>query len=96
MSFLTRTALRAPRVFAPRAFSTSFVAYKTPVEAAKDTLKTVDKAVAGKIVDGIEIGGMSSQVSVKFPPLPVGSSPKQTKSGPLFASFGSQLMNNSD
>ena len=61
MSFLTRTAIRtAPRVsaFAPRAFSTSFVAQKTATEAVKDTVKGVDRAVSDKLVDGIEIGRM--------------------------------------
>ncbi len=33
---------------------------KTATEAVKDTLKTVDKAVSEKIVDGIELGGMFS------------------------------------
>ncbi|KAG9241278.1 hypothetical protein BJ878DRAFT_578371 [Calycina marina] len=58
MSCLTRTVLRAPRTiaFAPRAFSTTFVTQKTATETAKDTLHAADKAVAGKIVDGIEVG----------------------------------------
>ncbi|KAH8595182.1 hypothetical protein B0O99DRAFT_594763 [Bisporella sp. PMI_857] len=58
MSFLTRTALRAPRsiAFAPRAFSTSFIAQKSATESVKDTAHSVDKAVANKIVDGIELG----------------------------------------
>jgi hypothetical protein len=33
------------------------VAQKSAVEAVKETLKTVDKAVASKIVEGIEVGG---------------------------------------
>jgi hypothetical protein len=59
MSFLTRTAIRPVSLtarFAPRAFSTSFVARKTPTEAVKDTVKGVDRAVSDKLVDGIEIG----------------------------------------
>jgi len=58
MSFLTRTSIRnATRAtFAPRAFSTSFAAQKTTTESAKDTLKTVDRKVSDKLVDGIEVG----------------------------------------
>ena len=58
MSFLTRTALRAPRTiaFAPRAFSTSFISQKSATETVKETVHAADKAVAGKIVDGIEVG----------------------------------------
>ncbi|KAL3426382.1 lea domain protein [Phlyctema vagabunda] len=59
MSFLTRalprTTVRAA-TFTPRAFSTSFVVRKSPVESVKDGLKTVDRAVSDKIVDGIEAG----------------------------------------
>lgn len=63
MSFLTRTApslFRATRTttFAPRAFSTSFVVRKSPTETVKAAAKTVDRAVANKLVDGIEIGRM--------------------------------------
>jgi hypothetical protein len=62
MSFLTRTSIRVASraTFAPRAFSTSFTAQKTATEAAKDTLKTVDRKVSDKIVDGIEVGRMCS------------------------------------
>ncbi|RDW84942.1 hypothetical protein BP6252_02532 [Coleophoma cylindrospora] len=61
MSFLTRAIPRTARAAtfttqAPRAFSTSFVARKSPVDATKDTLKAVDRAVADKLVDGIEVG----------------------------------------
>jgi hypothetical protein len=66
MSFLTEAAtrrmatLQVPRTMAaaaPRAaFSTSIRFQKTPVESAKDTLKTVDRTVSDKIVDGINIG----------------------------------------
>lgn len=64
MSFLTRTTLRlAPRTttFAPRAFSTSFAAQKTATESVKDTIHSVDKAVASKIVDGIEASETAAQ-----------------------------------
>ena len=64
MSFLTRTTPIA-RAFAARsavpttrAFSAGFVNRKSPVEAAKDAAKTVDRAVSDKLVDGIEIGRM--------------------------------------
>jgi hypothetical protein len=60
MSFLARTAPRFTRsiAFAPRAFSTSFAAHKSATETVKDTVKTVDRKVADKLVDGIEIGRM--------------------------------------
>ncbi|TAQ89851.1 hypothetical protein B7494_g1827 [Chlorociboria aeruginascens] len=70
MSFLSRT-IRPARVahcarmattgFAPRAFSTSFVAQKSATEAVKDGVKTVDRAVSDKIVDGIEVGQTAAQ-----------------------------------
>ncbi|KAH8819489.1 hypothetical protein F5884DRAFT_760678 [Xylogone sp. PMI_703] len=65
MSFLTRTttsALRSARItpavtaVAPRFFSNTAAAQRGPVETAKDAVKTVDRAVSNKIVDGIEIG----------------------------------------
>ncbi|KIN01050.1 hypothetical protein OIDMADRAFT_19084 [Oidiodendron maius Zn] len=58
MSFLTRTAIRSTRsmVFAPRLFSTSLATRKTATEAVKDTVKTVDRKVSDKLVDGIELG----------------------------------------
>lgn len=58
MSFLTRTAIRSSRsvTFAPRAFSTSLANRKTATEAVKDTVKTVDRKVSDKLVDGIELG----------------------------------------
>lgn len=42
-----------------RLFSTSVRVQKGPVDAAKDTLKTVDKTVSQTIVAGIEKGGKS-------------------------------------
>jgi len=66
MSFLTEAAtrrlatLQVPRTIAtaaPRAsFSTSVNLQKTIADATKDTLKTVDRAVSDKLVDGIDIG----------------------------------------
>ncbi|KAH7155163.1 hypothetical protein B0J13DRAFT_544923 [Dactylonectria estremocensis] len=64
MSFLTENLVRnaglVPRMFprmiaiqAPRAFSTSFAYNRTAPEAIKDSLKTVDRAVSDKLVDGI-------------------------------------------
>jgi hypothetical protein len=58
MSFLTTRTAFAARTFATRAFSTTYVAHKSVTETVKETVKTVDKAVASKIVDGIEMGGM--------------------------------------
>lgn len=64
MSFITQTIGRRassiiPRVAtqAPR-FSTTTRLEKGPVDAAKDGLKTVDRAVSDKLVDGIDIAGM--------------------------------------
>ena len=59
-----RVATQVPRTFittAPRAaFSSSVVLQKSAVDSAKDTLKTVDRAVADKLVDGINVGGKST------------------------------------
>lgn len=64
MSFLTEAAIRrlaltsrVAAVQAPRQFSTSIVAQKTVTEAAKDTIKNVDRKVSDKLVDGINAGG---------------------------------------
>jgi len=72
MSFLTEAAARrvatatrqVPRALAnsgvPRAaFSSGVTLQKSAVDSAKDTLKTVDRAVSDKLVDGINIGCMS-------------------------------------
>ncbi|KAI2635764.1 hypothetical protein GGS26DRAFT_511917 [Hypomontagnella submonticulosa] len=63
MSFLTEAAARrlalTSRVAvipAPRHFSTSIAARKSVTETAKDTLKTVDRKVSDKLVDGINAG----------------------------------------
>ena len=68
MSFLTEAAARrvatlqvVPRAFAttsvPRAaFSSSVTLQKSVVDSTKETLKTVDRAVSDKLVDGINIG----------------------------------------
>ncbi|KAI1468340.1 uncharacterized protein F4812DRAFT_426337 [Daldinia caldariorum] len=62
MSFLEVTARRLATtsrvavVPAPRHFSTSIAAQKSVTEAAKDTLKTVDRKVSDKLVDGINVG----------------------------------------
>lgn len=63
MSFLARTSFRAaPRAaFATRAFSTSFAAHKSATETVKSGLKTVDRAVSDKLVDGIELGETAAQ-----------------------------------
>lgn len=61
MSFLLRTLPRQSAAvrftpLAPQAFSTSFVQRKSATETVKDTVKTVDRAVSDKLVDGIEVG----------------------------------------
>jgi hypothetical protein len=60
MSFVIGvTSRRAAAVAIPaaRAISTTTVVQKTATETVKDTLKAVDKTVASKIVDGIEVSG---------------------------------------
>jgi len=47
--------------FAPRAFSTSLALKKSPVEATKDAVKTVDRKVSDKLVDGIELGQTAAE-----------------------------------
>jgi hypothetical protein len=51
MAFVARTA--AALVPRGRTFGTTSVARKKATQAIKETLKSADKAVAGKIVDGI-------------------------------------------
>lgn len=67
MSYITQTLARrvatVPRavaVHAPRAFTTSIARQKTPVDSVKDGLKTVDRAVSDKLVDGINVAGMKT------------------------------------
>merc|ERR1711964_632137 len=65
-SFLTwRTVTRATRApatsFAPRAFSTTFVARKSATESVKDGVKTVDRKVSDVLVEGIEVGQTAAQ-----------------------------------
>jgi hypothetical protein len=71
MSFLTRTTplLRtAVGRQGARAFSTSMVHRKIVPEPVKDAVKTVDRKVSDKIVDGIELGRKSSLFcSLPFP-----------------------------
>ncbi|KAK2628832.1 hypothetical protein QTJ16_001935 [Diplocarpon rosae] len=65
MSFLTRTTIlnasRSSVRFAPRAFSTSFVARKSATETVKDSVKTVDRKVSDVLVGGIEAGESAAQ-----------------------------------
>lgn len=44
----------------PRLFSTTLSQQKGPVDAAKDGLKTVDRAVSDAAVAGIDKGSMST------------------------------------
>ncbi|RAL64753.1 hypothetical protein DID88_001784 [Monilinia fructigena] len=44
-----------------RPFSSTRIAPKSATESVKDARKTVDKAVASKIVDGIEAGQTAAQ-----------------------------------
>ncbi|KAI0148632.1 hypothetical protein GGR57DRAFT_475002 [Xylariaceae sp. FL1272] len=68
MSFLTESAIRrlalgarASTIQAPRQFSTSFAARKTVTESAKDTLKSVDRKVSDKLVDGINASSKAAE-----------------------------------
>ncbi|KAI1129753.1 hypothetical protein F5Y10DRAFT_145062 [Nemania abortiva] len=68
MSFLSEAAIRrmalVPRVAsvqAPRQFSTTIAARKTMTESAKDTLKSVDRKVSDKLVDGINVGAKAAE-----------------------------------
>ncbi|KAJ0164516.1 hypothetical protein CTA2_810 [Colletotrichum tanaceti] len=66
MSFLIETTGRRlatlprviPRTFAvaPRSFATTVPAQKSATETVKDGLKTVDRKVSDKLVDGIDAG----------------------------------------
>lgn len=59
MATLIRTRFTTATV--PRAsFTTSLSQRKNIVDAGKDALKSVDRAVSDKIVDGIDVGGTSS------------------------------------
>lgn len=46
-------AARASVIQAPRQFSTTIPAWKSTTETVKDGLKTVDRKVSDKLVDGI-------------------------------------------
>ncbi|KAI1305032.1 hypothetical protein F5Y03DRAFT_162496 [Xylaria venustula] len=68
MLFLTETVIRRAGVasrFAsvqiPRQFGTSMAARKTISESAKDTLKSVDRKVSDKIVEGINISSKAAE-----------------------------------
>lgn len=59
MSFLRSIPRKALPLTRTRFFSTTFPAQKTATEAAKDTLKSVDRTISDAAVKGIEKGGMS-------------------------------------
>ncbi|KAI0534743.1 hypothetical protein GGR58DRAFT_481777 [Xylaria digitata] len=68
MSFLTETIARrvaltsrVASIQAPRQFSTSMASRKTITEAAKDTIKSVDRKVSDKLVAGINIGAKAAE-----------------------------------
>jgi hypothetical protein len=50
--------LRTAATRQTRLFATSHPLHRGPVQAGKDALKTVDRAVSDTIVKGIETGGM--------------------------------------
>ncbi|TGO23721.1 hypothetical protein BPAE_0123g00110 [Botrytis paeoniae] len=68
MQSITRTLSRQSRLFTPqlriqatRPFSSTFISRKSATETVKETVHKVDKAVASKIVDGIEVGQTATQ-----------------------------------
>ncbi|KAI1822546.1 hypothetical protein F4861DRAFT_513935 [Xylaria intraflava] len=68
MSFLTEKALRrmatisrVASVPAPRRFSAGIVGRKSVAQSAKDTLKSVDRKVSDKLVDGINVGTKAAE-----------------------------------
>ncbi|KAK7757362.1 hypothetical protein SLS62_000374 [Diatrype stigma] len=68
MAFITKVAgrrmalaARASVVQAPRQFSTSLAAQKSATETVKDSLKTVDRKVSDKLVDGINVGAAAAE-----------------------------------
>ncbi|KAM0277277.1 hypothetical protein ACHAQH_005936 [Verticillium albo-atrum] len=70
MSFLIETITRrtaalpitrAATIAAPRTFTTTPFASKSATETVKDGLKTVDRAVSDKLVDGINAGSNAAQ-----------------------------------
>lgn len=64
MSFLRIVPRKALPLTRTRFFSTTFAAQKTATEAAKDTLKSVDRTVSDAAVRGIEKGGMSYPIPI--------------------------------
>lgn len=78
MSFLTEATTRRMAALSrtrlttlPRAsFTTSIYLRKNVVDAGKDALKSVDRAVSNKIVDGIDAGGTLSSYSSSPSPHP--------------------------
>ncbi|KAF7910362.1 hypothetical protein BELL_0688g00030 [Botrytis elliptica] len=68
MQSITRTLTRQSPLFTPqlripatRPFSSTLISRKSATEAVKETVHKVDKAVASKIVDGIEVGQTATQ-----------------------------------
>ena len=69
---------RASIAQAPRQFSTSFAAQKSATESVKDGLKTVNRKVSDKLVDGINASSMST--SLPSSPSPLVRCPRITPS----------------
>ena len=62
--YKTFSAFRLARVAPRAAFSTSIRTQKSAIDAAKDTLKEIDRKVADSAVKGIEKGGRCTFISV--------------------------------
>lgn len=63
MNSLRTIPVRALPLARARFFSTSPLARKSAVDAAKDTAKTVDRTISDAAVKGIERGGMLGTLS---------------------------------
>lgn len=79
MSFLSRSqpirliqqAARSTTPYGARQFAVSSIQNKSVVDTTKDVLKTVDRKVSDKLVDGFEVAGkvtfLAHVASAQFP-----------------------------
>jgi hypothetical protein len=66
-ALFTTTQTQTTTIAQRAAFSTASPLHKTVVDSAKDTLKSVDRAVSDKLVDGIDIGGTPPLLPLQAP-----------------------------
>lgn len=67
-ALFTTTTTQTTSIAQRAAFSTASPLHKTVVDSAKDTLKTVDRAVSDKLVDGIDTASTSLPLPFPTPP----------------------------